>query len=166
MAAGRPESGLGFTRARDLLVVALVAAVAGFLVVRFSYSRIPALPRLAGSAAALLGVAEALFGLALRRRIVPGRDPVGGPARPPVPPLLAARALLAGKATALAGAALAGLWVGLLGYVLPRSGQVDAARADLPTAVIGLVGAVVMTGGALVLEACCRTPTGTGGSDR
>ncbi len=162
MAAGRPESGLGFTRARDLLVVALVAAVAGFLVVRFSYSRIPALPRLAGSAAALLGVAEALFGLALRRRIVPGRDPVGGP----VPPLLAARALLAGKATALAGAALAGLWVGLLGYVLPRSGQVDAARADLPTAVIGLVGAALMTGGALVLEACCRTPTGTGGSDR
>ena len=166
MAAEHPDSGLGFTRARDLLLVALVAAVAGALVVRFSYSRLPPLPRLGGLAAALLGIAEALFGLALRRRIVGGRGPAGTSDRPPVPPLVAARALLAAKATALAGAAVAGLWVGLLVYVLPRSAEVEAAHADLPTAILGLVGAAVMVGGALVLESCCRTPTGTRDADR
>ncbi len=57
-----------------------------------------------------------------------------------------------------AGAAVAGLWVGLLLYVLPSWSVLVAAQADSITGIIGLVGAVIMVGGGLFLEHCCRAP--------
>ena len=72
--------------------------------------------------------------------------------------MTAARAVMAAKATSLAGAAVAGLWVGLLLYVLPSWSSVAAAQADAVTGIIGLVGAVIMIGGGLFLEYCCRAP--------
>jgi len=151
---------LGFTRVRDLLAVGLLAAIAGYVLVRLNYGRMPVLPRLAGVVAALVGLAEAVAGWGLRSRIRAAahpRRPDDPPARP-VPPLTAARAVLAAKATSLAGAAFAGLWLGLLAYVLPASDDVAAAGADTVTALIGLVGALVMVAGALFLEHCCRIP--------
>ena len=160
MSADRePAYRMGPTRPRDLVAVGLVALLVGYLLVRLDYGRIPPLPRLAGLAAAALGVAEAIFGHGLRARIhrSPGN---GGRAerRPPVPALTAARAVMTAKATSLAGAAFGGLWVGLLAYVLPDAGLVLAARSDAVTAAVGLSGAVVMIAGALYLEFCCRTP--------
>lgn len=159
---------LSFTRGRDLVAVALVAAVAGFLLVLAGYSRLPPVPRLAGLVPALLGVGELLIGYGFRSRIREsadgrgaGRPPAGavpGPARRPLPPLTAARALLAAKATSLAGSALLGLWVGLLAYVWPRSAQVLAAAADTSSAFIGAAGALVMVAGGLSLEHCLRAP--------
>lgn len=150
---------MGFTRPRDLLVVGAVATVLAYLVVRLNYQRMPPLPRLAGLAAAAVGIGEATFGYGLRSRIRPKeRANTGANTRKPVPPLTAARALMAAKATSLAGAAVAGLWLGLLLYVLPSWTELDAARADGITGIIGLVGAVVMIGGALFLEHCCRAP--------
>jgi hypothetical protein len=75
-----------------------------------------------------------------------------------VPPFTAARAVMAAKATSLAGAAVAGLWIGLLLYVVPSWSTVAAAQADGISGIIGLVGALVMIGGALYLEHCCRAP--------
>ncbi|WP_420121433.1 DUF3180 domain-containing protein [Nakamurella sp.] len=151
---------MGLTRWRDLAVVCLVAAVAGYLLVRVSYARIPPLPRLAGLLAALLGVGEAVAGFGLRRRIRPPEQTAGAPAPRPVEPLTAARAVMVAKATALAGAALAGLWLGLLGFVLPSWADVAAARADGITGFVGLAGAVVMVAGALFLERSCLVPKG------
>lgn len=153
-----PTFRMGPTRPRDLAAVALVAVLLGYVVVRLNYGRIPPLPRLAGLAAAALGIAEAIFGYGLRARIQAGRRAGGSPARPPVPPLTAARAVMAAKATALAGAAFGGLWVGLLVYVLPTAGTVLAARSDSVTAAVGLAGSVMMLAGALYLEFCCRAP--------
>ncbi|GAA2005685.1 DUF3180 domain-containing protein [Nakamurella flavida] len=155
-----------FTRGRDLVAVVLVAAVVGFLLVLAGYSSLPPLPRLAGLVPALLGVGEAVVGHGFRARIQDSADrrpdgtPIGapGPSRRPVPPLTAARALMAAKATSLAGSALLGLWVGLLAYVWPRSAQVLAAAADTPSALIGVAGALVMVGGGLYLEHCLRAP--------
>lgn len=150
---------MGPTRARDLLAVGLLAAVAGYALVRFNYSRMPALPRLAGLPAALIGLAEAIAGLGLRARIQDGAHALGDrPRRPPVPPLVAARAVMAAKASALAGIALCGLWVGLGAYVIPSASTVLVAGTDTVTAVIGLISALVMVGGALWLEYCCRAP--------
>jgi hypothetical protein len=150
---------MGFTRTRDLLAVAAVAAVLGYLLVRLSYQRIPPLPRFAGIAAALVGIGEAVVGYGLRSRIRPReRSDRGAVMRKPVEPLAAARAVMAAKATSLAGAAVAGLWIGLLGYVLPSWSALDAARSDGVTGIIGLVGALIMIGGALFLEHCCRAP--------
>ena len=111
---------MGFTRTRDLLVVVAVLLVLAYIVVRLNYRRMPPLPRFAGFAAAVLGIGEAVVGFGLRSRIRP-RERVrpAAPTRKPVPPLTAARAVMAAKATSLAGAAVAGLWVGLLLYVLP-----------------------------------------------
>lgn len=149
---------MGPTRPRDLVTVALVAVLVGYLLVRLNYGRIPPLPRLAGLAAAALGIAEAIFGYGLRTRIQAVRRPDGAGSRPPVPPLTAARAVMAAKATSLAGAAFGGLWVGLLAFVLPAAATVLAARSDSVTAAVGLSGSVVMIAGALYLEFCCRAP--------
>jgi hypothetical protein len=56
------------------------------------------------------------------------------------------------------GALVGGLWAGLLVYVLPRASTVTAAASDTVAAVVGLVCALVLVGGALWLERCCRTP--------
>lgn len=149
---------MGLTRWRDIAVVCLVAAVAGYLLVRVSYSRMPPLPRLAGLLAALVGIGEAVAGFGLRRRIRPREEVARGPARRPLEPLTAARAVTVAKATALAGAALAGLWLGLLGHVLPAWSDFGAAQADSITGLIGLVGAVIMIGGSLFLERSCLVP--------
>ncbi len=149
---------MGLTRWRDLVVVLLVAAAAGYLLVRVSYSRMPPLPRLAGMLAMLVGIGEAVAGFGLRRRIRPPEQTPGAPARRPLEPLTAARAVTVAKATALAGAALAGLWLGLLGYVLPSWSDFAAAQSDSITGIIGLIGAVIMTGGALFLERSCVVP--------
>jgi hypothetical protein len=153
------ENRMSLTRPRDLLAVGLVAAVLAYLVVRLNYQRMPPLPRLAGLAAALVGIGEAFAGFGLRSRIRPRERTSGGAStRKPVAPLTAARAVMAAKATSLAGAAVAGLWVGLLLYVLPSWSVLAAARADSVTGIIGLVGALIMIGGALFLENCCRAP--------
>ena len=159
MSTDRPPAyRMGPTRPRDLVAVALVAAIGGHLLVRLDYGSIPPLPRLAGVGAAIVGVAQAVFGHGLRARIHAGRGHRGFPVRPPVPPLTAARAVMTAKATALAAAAVAGLWIGLLLYVLPDAGTVLAAHSDSATATVGVFCAVVMLGGALYLEYCCRAP--------
>jgi len=150
---------MGYTRPRDLLAVGLVAAAAAYVLVRLNYQRMPPLPRFAGLAAALVGIGEAVIGLGLRSRIRPReRANTGASTREPVPPLTAARAVMAAKATALAGAAVAGLWGGMLLYVLPSWSVIAAAQSDGITGLLGLAGAVIMICGALFLEYCCRAP--------
>jgi hypothetical protein len=139
-------------RPRDLVVTALVVAVVVHLLVRLTYGSLPAFPLSAGLPLAVLGMAEAIGGSALRSRI---RDRSG--ARP-VPPLVAARAVLVARASALAGAVMTGVWAGLLAYVAPRSGDVAAAAGDTTAAALGVVGALVLVGGGLWLQHCCRTP--------
>jgi len=87
-----PTFRMGPTRPRDLFAVALVAAIAGYVLVRLDYARIPPLPRFAGIAAAVLGIAEGIFGYGLRSRIQADAQKDRRPTKPPVPPLTAARA--------------------------------------------------------------------------
>lgn len=140
------------TRPRDLAVAGLVAAVLVHLLVRLIYGSLPAVPTFAGATLGVLGIAEGIGGSALRARIE------RRPGTRPVEPLVAARAVLVAKASALAGAIMAGVWAGLLAYTLPRSGDVAAAAADSVGAAIGLVCALGLVVGALWLERCCRTP--------
>lgn len=153
------------TRIRDLVAVAVVAAVVGYLLTRFNYSSLPQIPRLAGLTALLLGVAEGVVAVGLRRRLRRRREaldptrvlPRGTEVPPPVPPLVAARIVAVAKASALAAAALFGIWLGFAVYLLPLASTVTAARADTGAAVIGAVCAAVMLAGALLLEDACRT---------
>jgi len=140
------------TRPRDLIVAFVVAGVLGNLLVLLSYGTLPSFPAPAGATLGVLGLAEAAAGWVLRGRVD------RRPGSKPVEPLVAARAVLVAKASALGGALVAGLWAGLLLYVAPRAGTVTAAASDTVSAVVGLVCAVVLVGGALWLEHSCRAP--------
>lgn len=151
------------TRVRDLLAAGLLAVLVGNLLTRLLYSSIPSLPVAAGVTLGVLGLAELAGGFALRARIERRRG------APPVDALLAARAVVLAKASAVGGSVVAGLWVGVLAYTLPQAGAVIAAAADSVTAGIGLGCALLLVGAALWLESCCRTPDDPdpdAGSDR
>jgi hypothetical protein len=141
------------TRPRDLVVAFVAAAIVGNLLVRLSYGSLPGFPVPAGVTLGVLGIAEAVAGWVLKGRID------RRPGSRPVEPLVAARAVLVAKASALGGALVGGLWTGLLIYTVPRAGDVTAAASDTLAGVVGLVSALVLVGGALWLEHCCRAPS-------
>ena len=140
------------TRPRDLVITFVVAAVVANLVVRLTYGSLPSFPAPAGVTLAVLGIAEAVAGWALKGRVE------RRPGSRPVEPLVAARAVLVAQASALGGALVGGLWAGLLVYVAPQAGTVTAAASDTTASIVGLLSAAVLVGGALWLEHCCRTP--------
>jgi hypothetical protein len=140
------------TRPRDLLAVGLVVGVVAAVVIRLAYADLPPFPLFGGATLGVLGIAEALAGRALRDRIR------RRPGTRPVQPLVAARAVLVAKASAVAGAVMSGIWIGLLVHALPQVADVSAARGDAVAGGVGLVCALLLVGGALWLEHCCRTP--------
>ena len=97
----------------------------------------------------LLGVAEAASGRNLRTRIR------GGSGLKPVNPLAAVRMAALGKASSHTAAAIGGLTLGFLVYLL---GSLDkpVPRNDAVTAAGTLVAAVVLLLGALYLEHSLR----------
>ncbi|MDQ3402712.1 MAG: DUF3180 domain-containing protein [Actinomycetota bacterium] len=141
-----------FTKPQDLVPAGLFTAVVVYLGIRLLYGELPPLPTLAGVTLLALAVIETAFGFALRERIrgrTPGR---------PIQPLTAARAVALAKASSLLGAIMLGAWVAVLAYVVPESAQVEAARGDIPSGIVGVVSSVALIGAALWLETCCRTP--------
>jgi hypothetical protein len=141
-----------FTRARDLVLAGLVAAVLVHLLVRVLYGELPPLPTFAGVTLLVLAIVEGVLGASLRTRI---RNPREGR---PLQPLTAARAVALAKASSLLGAIMLGAWLGLLAYVLPRRDEITAAGDDVPSAVVGVTCSALLIAAALWLEWCCRTP--------
>ena len=141
-----------FTRARDLAVTGLVAAVLVYLLVRSFYGQLPPLPTFAGVTLLVLAFIEGALGYSLRSRI---RNPGEGK---PLQPLTAARAVALAKASSILGAIMLGAWAGVLVYVLPRRAELLAAAADFRSTVVGVICAAFLIAAALWLEWCCRTP--------
>jgi hypothetical protein len=141
-----------FTRARDLVVAGLVAAVLVYLLVRVLYGQLPPLPTFAGVTLLVLAIIEGVLGASLRSRI---RNPGEGR---PLQPLTAARSVALAKASSMLGAIMLGAWLGMLAYVLPRRGEITAAADDVPSTVVGVICSAILIGAALWLEWCCRTP--------
>jgi Protein of unknown function (DUF3180) len=140
------------TRPRDLVAIAVVAGVISWAVVRRWYGSLPQLQWIVPLSLAFLAVVEFVSGAQLRARIRrrPGT-------RPPNP-LAAARLLALAKASSLVGAAMVGVWGGLLLYVAPRLDFLAAADNDTVTASVGVASSSALVGAALWLEYCCRTP--------
>ena len=154
-AARRPHTGAMTVtpiRPRDLVLTALVVAVVVHLLVRLTYGSLPPFPLSAGLPLAVLGMAEAIGGARSGRASATGR----APAR-------CHRSSRRGRCwwrerPRWPGAIMTGAWAGLLAYVAPRSGDVAAAAGDISAAALGVVGALVLVGGGLWLQHCCRTP--------
>lgn len=140
------------TKARDLAGIAIVVALLAWLLVRQYYGSLPPLRWYLPVSVGVLGVAELMGAQTLRARISRAAG------QPPVNALMAARALALAKASAVAGAGFAGLWIGLLAYTVPNLGFLAAAGNDTVTGVVGLLASAFLVAGALVLENACRTP--------
>jgi len=140
------------TRASTLAIVAVVCAVVAWLLLRSVYEKLPPLPWTGVPALLVAAVAEAWTGRDLRARISGQRG------LKPVAPLFVSRMVALAKASALAGAAIAGL---AAGFVIYLSGSLSAPvpRQDAVTAAVTLGAAVLLACAALYLEYCCRVPT-------
>jgi len=139
------------TRTSTLVIVAVVCAVVSWLLLRSVYEKLPPLPWTGVPALLVAAVAEAWTGRDLRARIAGRRG------LKPAAPLFVSRMVALAKASALAGAAIAGLSAGFIVYL---SGSLSAPvpRQDALTAAITLVAAVLLACAALYLEYCCRVP--------
>jgi hypothetical protein len=141
---------MGPTRPATLLVAGLAAAALAWLLISRFYGDIPALPWLPTITLAALAVFEAYVAVNTRARIErkPGREPVD--------PLAVARYVVLAKASSLAGAIFAGMYAGVLGWLLIE--RTRAASNDIPAATAGLVASLALVGAALWLERSCRVP--------
>ena len=139
------------TRTSTLASVAVVCALAAWLLLRTVYEKLPPLPWTGVPALLVAAVAEAWTGRDLQNRIAGRRG------LKPAAPLFVSRMVALAKATALAGAAIAGL---AAGFVIYLSGSLNASvpRQDAVTGAITLAAAVVLSCAALYLEYCCRVP--------
>jgi hypothetical protein len=138
--------------AKELLTVFAVLAVLANLGAGLMYSSLPPFPALAGLPLLVLAIAEVIMAQGMRAWVE------RRPGARPVKPLTAARAVALAQASALAGAIMAGLWAGLLGYLLPRRDELAAAADDTPSAAVGVICAAALAAAALWLQHCCRTP--------
>ena len=129
-----------------------MAAAVVFLVSRLTYGDLPPLPLLAGATLLLIAVVDVVLAAVLKPRVrrKPGVEPIES--------LTAARAVALAKASSLAGAIMAGVWIGLLGHLLPMLSTVEAAQSDTFAAVVGLISAAALIGAGLWLEHCLRNP--------
>jgi hypothetical protein len=143
------------TRVLDLFVLFLFATVAVWLLVRGFYGQLPAIPVYAGASLYPIAAIETIAAFMIRARI--NEHEIGdGPRQ--LHPLTAAKAVALAKASALVGAASAGVWLGFLLYLLPQRSILRAAVSDSPGAIVGLVAGIVLVASALWLEHCCKTP--------
>ena len=139
------------TRASTLVIVAVVCALAAWLLLRSIYEKLPPLPWTGVPALLVAAVAEAWTGRDLRARIAGRRG------LKPAAPLFVSRMVALAKASSLAAAAIAGLAAGLVTYL---SGSLNAPvpRQDALTAAVTMAAAVLLACAALYLEYCCRVP--------
>lgn len=143
------------TRVRDLLALALLAAVIAWLLVRTLYGSLPAIPVYAGASLYVAAIIEVILAFVIRSRV--GKSEIGeGPGR--IHPITVARSVALAKASALVGAASTGVWVGFLVFLLPERAEVRAAMEDTSGAVVGAVAGVALVAAALWLEYCCKAP--------
>jgi hypothetical protein len=133
-----------------LVVAALAAASAAWLLLSGFYSNWPPLPWLPIVIVVVLAIAEFLLAqnTAARVQRKPGALPVDA--------LAVSRFVVLAKASSLAAALYFGFSGGMLGWLALE--PTKAARDDIPTAAGGVVGSLALIGAALWLERACRIP--------
>ena len=146
----RSDPSLRPTTVSTLVVAALAAAAAGWLLISFSFYQLTPLPWTAAGVLLVLAIAEAYLAQNTSARIQ------RKPGMPRVQPLAAARYVALAKASALVGALAAGFAGGLVIWLLLE--PTDAAREDVPTAAATLLTGAALIGAALWLERACRVP--------
>lgn len=137
------------TRPRDLVIIALVAMLAGFGLFAWVYGDLPPLPYNFAASTLVLAVAELLWAPSVKARLA------GRPRTKPILPIAVARTAACAKASSVLAALGAGGWLGALVYLLLKL-DLKAARADAVVAGVNVLACAVLLAAALRMEAVCR----------
>lgn len=81
-----------------------------------------------------------------------------GQDRSQVQPIVLARWLVVGTASAWLGAVLTGLYAGAALWALPRMGELVAASEDAPVCVVGAISGILLAAAGIWLEKECQLP--------
>lgn len=146
---------MGPTRVRDLLAVGVGTAVVGYLFLLVIYGSLPPIPRLAGISLLVLAIGEGAWALYVRSKVNDGEIGIGDRR---LPALVVARSLVVAKASAWLGTLMAGWWVAMIVYVLPRRSALAAAVADTWGVLIAAACAAALVAAGLWLQHCCKSP--------
>ncbi|MEW1657006.1 MULTISPECIES: DUF3180 domain-containing protein [unclassified Streptomyces] len=144
-----------------LFVVAGILAWAGARLWD-SFGTLPSVPVAAPIVLALIAVVLAATALSLRSRLRAQRE--RQPEAKGVDPLVAARAVVFGQASALVAALVAGLYGGV-GVFLLTSGADDARRTQAVYAGFSVLAGAGVVAAAMFLERVCKLPEGDDGED-
>lgn len=146
---------MGPTRIRDLLITGVITVILGYFFVSAAYGSLPPIPLLAGVSLLVLAIAEGGWALYIRNKVGDGEIGVGTGR---LPALVVARSVVVAKASAWLGTLMAGWWMAMLVYVLPRRGHLAAAAADTLGVVIATGCALALVVAGLWLQHCCKSP--------
>ncbi|MBA0047776.1 DUF3180 domain-containing protein [Mycobacterium sp. NPDC050853] len=146
---------MGPTRIRDLLIAGAVTVVLGYFFVLAAYGSLPPIPLLAGVSLLALAIVEGGWAFYIRNKVNDGEIGAGVGR---LPALAVARSVVVAKASAWLGTLMAGWWMAMLIYVLPRRAQLAAAVADTFGVVIATGCALALVVAGLWLQHCCKSP--------
>ncbi|OLT98452.1 DUF3180 domain-containing protein [Mycobacterium syngnathidarum] len=146
---------MGPTRKRDLAGTVVVVAVIGYVLIGVLYRWFPPLTLWTGLSLLAVALAEAGWAFYVRAKITDGQIGVGAGR---LHPLTVARSVVIAKASAWVGAIVAGWWIGVLVYLLPRRGELRVAGEDTPGAIVAALSALALAAAAVWLQHCCKSP--------
>jgi hypothetical protein len=146
------------TRSSILAALALGVGVLSWIVVRESYSSLPALPIVGPVTLVVLAVFELMYAFSVRSRL-------RNPGNRPIEPLFIAKLAVLAKASSHAAAIVAGLYGGFLLYTLGNLGK-PRINADSRASGLSVVASLALIGAALFLEYSCRVPRPPDDRDR
>lgn len=140
------------TRLRTLLLLALAAGAAGYVLATLIYFDLPPLPALAPSGLTVLALLELIGAKAIHDWVTAPQQ------RGPLTALQVARAVLLAKASSLSGSVLVGLYAGIFVWTFARKDTYAAAGHDALLSGLSALASLLLVVTALVLERACRTP--------
>lgn len=146
---------MGPTRKRDLAGAVAVVAIVGYVLVGVLYRWFPPLTIWTGLSLLAVALIEAGWAFYVRAKINDGQIGVGAGR---LHPLTVARSVVIAKASAWVGAIVAGWWIGVLVYLLPRRGELRVAGEDAPGAAVAAISALALIVAAVWLQHCCKSP--------
>src|SRR5256885_5100587 len=147
-----PEPRLHPTNPATLVVLGLGAAAVAWIMVANYYGSIPVIPLLPSFTIFALAAFEAVLARTTKARI--DRKPHTAP----VDPLAVARYVVLAKASSPAASIFAGVYGGILVWLLVQRPQSTTINGDFLATGTGLVAALALVGAALWLERSCRVP--------
>ncbi len=146
------------TSVRFLVLAAVITAGLVYLLVLTVYGQLPEVPTYGPVTLVFLAIAEGVAAPSIKARLA------GRPGTKPIEPMAVARVAALAKASALAGALVAGAYAGMLAYVLQHL-DLRVSAHDAVASGFGVFASVLLVIAALLLEQACRRPGVPPGDD-